>query len=379
MAATLKLRSLAISLIVAGGLLLMITLALSVIRMLSPELLSSHKSPTAQQIIERGYLRCEISNQLPGLAARTSWAESETDRLRPEDTGSDYYFDATGLEADFCRAIAIALLNDQNAVAFRTSKQKQQQRMSALSLGEIDVMFSSTVFQSMEDAANSINYGPAYYFEPMVLMTEIDSDNANNSFADQRFRSLRVCTTRSTHPAAVAQRFSGKYQLQWQLVSAIDENQPFRNYVQAVVAYENNACDAVVGRHSVLQKYIRKNPSDNKLINRSKLIPLGLNYVSPHVVVVSNKDEHWEDIVSHAIWSTMDADARGFSSDSKNLYQRHVLWNSLGLDPANAGNLIKTLGNYREIYQRNLAGHSPDSGANRHYLIDERGMLIVPR
>ena len=395
-----QLRQTAIALIVTGVSVTVIAAALA-LASFAPfahdESATKPHSVILAAAAQRGYLRCEISNQLSGLAERGEPADEipslDAEQLLPEDLEGGFFTLARGIEADFCRAVALAVFGKPDAAAFRITRMSLPERMQALARGEVDVLFRSTAFHSAENAAYDIAFGPVYYFEPIVVLSGIAVDEndpqvvppsglypAAAAVHSEAFRKLRVCSTKSTHTTNAARLFSVRHQRDWQLIHTTDAAgaKPFRNYLQVATAYEQGKCDAMVGRLSVLQHYQRNNPNGSNSIAASRMRPLGSNYVAPHVVAVSDADATWLDIVHTVIHATLDAQARGYSRDHADGYHRGTLWRSLGLEPANATELIRTLGNYHEIYQRNLAIDSPNSGANQHYLLDERGLHIVP-
>ena len=98
---------------------------------------------TLKTIKERGVLSCGVSQGLPGFSA-------------PDDTGK-----WSGLDVDFCRALAAVILNDPLKVKFVPLSAKD--RFTALQSGEIDVLSRNTTWSLSRDTSLGLNFTAVMY------------------------------------------------------------------------------------------------------------------------------------------------------------------------------------------------------------------------
>ena len=97
---------------------------------------------TLETVKARGYLSCGVSQGLPGFS-------------NPDDKGS-----WSGLDVDFCRAVAAAVLGDARRVRFAPLSAKE--RFTALQSGEIDLLSRNTTWTQTRDAALGLNFLAAH-------------------------------------------------------------------------------------------------------------------------------------------------------------------------------------------------------------------------
>jgi len=331
-------------------------------------------SPTIAAIRERGYLKCEISNEVEGLATRDYEAEEtgeELTNLTADDISEGFFRHANGLEADICKSIAIAVLGDVNAVAFIVSGSNRVQRMRAVVKGERDILFRSSIYHHI-NKLESVNYSEVYFLEPVVLASrQIEEDPTSESYS-----SIRVCTTGYNLPGLATRRFSDEHQLNWDIITDNpDTEERYESFHNLIDAYSEGQCEGFTGKWSLLQKHVIKNK--NHKLEGTQLHALGPNYLLPHTAIVNNSDNRWLDVVNAVLWTLINSDLRGFSKTGNTEYTRERLWSALELDSSNAAKIISEVGNYREIFERNLGDIAPISEVNRHYMF-KAGKLFAP-
>ena len=99
-------------------------------------------APASAQVLnnvkQRGSLICGVSQGIPGYSS-------------PDDKGN-----WTGIDVDFCRAIAAAVLNDANKVQFRGLSTKD--RFTAVQSGEVDVLSRNSTWTLSRDAALGLSF-----------------------------------------------------------------------------------------------------------------------------------------------------------------------------------------------------------------------------
>ena len=132
---------------------------------------------TLQEVLDRGALRCGISG------SAVAFSETQPD-------GS-----ATGFDADFCRAVAAAVLGDANAVEFRALTAAE--RFEALKNQEIDVLMRNTTWTQSRDTDIGMDFAPTTYYDGQQLMGRRDFPfTANSTLAD--IDGAVVCTNAGT-------------------------------------------------------------------------------------------------------------------------------------------------------------------------------------
>ena len=111
---------------------------------------SSVFAGTLDDVKAKGHLQCGVSQGLFGFS-------------NPDDAGN-----WTGLDVEFCRAVAAAIFNDPQAVKFTPLSSKQ--RFTALSSGEIDLLARNTTWTMTRDASLGLNFSVVNYYDGQGMM-----------------------------------------------------------------------------------------------------------------------------------------------------------------------------------------------------------------
>ncbi|HPQ95794.1 MAG TPA: transporter substrate-binding domain-containing protein, partial [Thiolinea sp.] len=111
---------------------------------------SAQAATTLETIKEKGYLQCGVSQGLPGFS-------------NPDDKGN-----WTGLDVDYCRALAAAIFGDAEKVRFTPLSAKE--RFTALSSGEIDVLSRNTTWSMTRDTQLGLNFVGVTYYDGQGMM-----------------------------------------------------------------------------------------------------------------------------------------------------------------------------------------------------------------
>jgi len=317
---------------------------------LAAAVLSAPEPAVAQSIVEkvrqRGFVSCGASQGVPGLS-------------RPDERGA-----WTGFDVETCRAVAVAVFGDKDKARFVPLNAAQ--RLPALQTGEIDVLSRTTTWTYSRDLAVRF-----------VITNLFDNDAAMVR------KSLGAKTFKDLDGASVCLQGGGSL-----LEKALDEAEEtlkikvkrvyFDSTVQSRDSYFAGRCDAYMtdGLAAVGQRAsAARNPDEHDIIS-SGLTLEGLG------VAIPRGDERWFDIVRYAVNVLIWAEEKGITS--KNIDEiakaptsaevRRVLglepgWSrALGLDDKWAYNIIKQVGNYAEIWDRNLGKDSTlkaERGRNR--------------
>jgi general L-amino acid transport system substrate-binding protein len=280
----------------------------------------------------RGELICGVHTGLPGFSA-------------PDDKGV-----WKGLDADMCRVVAAAVFGDPNKVKFVPLT--AQQRFTALQSGEIDMLSRNTTWTLSRDTALGLNFTVTTYYDGQgfLVRKKLGVKSA------LELGGATVCVqTGTTTELNLADYFrANKMELHSLTIEA---------YEEVTAAFVAGRCDVLTSDASQLAT-IRAtdtpNPDDYvilpEIISKEPLAP-----------AVRHGDDEWFDIVKWSIYATIEAEEKGLTSknvdEAKSSPDPTVkrllgvtpgLGKDLGLDEAWAYNIIKQVGNYGEIYERNV-------------------------
>jgi general L-amino acid transport system substrate-binding protein len=261
---------------------------------------------------------------------------------------------ARGLDADTCRAIAAAVLGD--AAKARFTVLSSQARLPALQSGQVDVLPRTTTWTQTRDTANGLNFTAVNFYDGQGFMVR-------RSAGVQRAAQLAgatICVTSGTTNELNLADWARANNVRVQPL-VFDQNEETRN------AYNSGRCDAFTTDASQLAG-IRTALRDP---NEHVILP-DIISKEPLAVAVRHGDDQWFDIVKWTIFALIEAEELGVTQAnvdemlaSQNPAIRRLLGNSgdhgplMGLDRRWAYNAIKAVGNYGEIFERNLGSGSP--------------------
>ena len=311
---------------------------------------------TLAAVQARGVLICGVNGQLAGFS------------VLDEATG-----DFVGIDADYCRAVAQAVLGDASAVEFRPLTGSQ--RGPALQTGEIDVLIRNTTNTTSRDAAWG-NFTQTIFYDRQGMMAPVDS--GITTLADLEGATICVLAGTTTEQNLVDQM----------AVRGITYEALINEQTDAVYAtYEEGRCDAVTSDQSQLaaRRSGLADPSAHLLLEESiSKEPLG--------PVVPHGDEQWYNIVTWVVNVTIEAEELGITSANVQdalasddpITQRLLgvtgdVGSQLGLANDWVVGVIGNVGNYAEIYDRHLGPDSAiplERGLNSLWL--DGGLLYSP-
>jgi len=291
---------------------------------------------TLETVRARGYLSCGASQGLPGFSspdAKGRWS---------------------GIDVDFCRAVAAAVLKDPEKVRFTPLSSKE--RFTALQSGEIDLLSRNSTWTQTRDTALGINFAGVVYYDGQGFLVR---------------RSLGVKSARELDGAAVCVNAGTTTEL-----NLADYFRTRRmNYTpvvfeksdEVVAAYAAGRCDVYTTDQSGLyaQRLKLKDPAAHvvlpEIISKEPLGP-----------AVRQGDDKWFNIVRWSLFALIGAEELGvrranvaaLAAESRNPEIRRLLGRegkageNLGLDPEWALRMIAAVGNYGEMFERHLGESS---------------------
>jgi general L-amino acid transport system substrate-binding protein len=281
-----------------------------------------------------------------------------------------------GLDVDVCKAIAAATLGDANKVKWVPLN--SQQRFTAIQSGEVDILSRNTTWTLTRDASLGLNYAGVTYYDGQGFMVPVKSKLKSA----KQLKGATVCVQAGTTTEKNLTDFSRANNLNIKPVV-------FDKFEAANAAYFSGRCQAyttdVSGLASVRNKEA-KTPGDHMilpdLISKEPLGP-----------AVRRGDDEWFAIVRWVVFGLIEAEEYGITKakvetlqkDSKDPSIGRLLGTTedtgklLGLDKDWLARSLKAVGNYGEIFERNVGPKSVlglPRGSNN--LWSKGGLMYAP-
>lgn len=281
----------------------------------------------------------------------------------------------SGIEVDVCRAVAAAVLGDSKKVKFVPLS--GQARFTALQSGEVDLLSRVTTWTLTRDTSLGLNFGPTIFYDGQGFM--VRKKDKVTKIKD--LNGATICTQQGTTSELNLADYFRANRLKMKTVV-------FESNDEVTQAFFKGRCDAFTNDASglVAERSKTKNPDDYLIMKEviSKE-PLG-----PAVV---HGDDQWFDIVKWSVFAMISAEEYAINSEnvdkikksSKVPNVKRLLGvtpgngKSLGLDEDWAYNIIKQVGNYGEVFERNIGKKSPlklERGLND--LWTKGGLMYAP-
>jgi len=316
-----------------------------------------------QLIRDRGELICGVNGGLPGFS------------FLEEGTGN-----WSGFDVDYCRAVAAAVLGNADAVRFEPLS--ADDRGPALQTGLVDVLIRNTTWTVTRDTSWGL-FAPTTFYDGQGMMVNRALEAERTTTPAQTLEDLAGATIcvqsgTTTELNLADQMAAAGVQFTTSVFGTIDETYQ---------AYEAGTCDAVTSDRSqlVARRTTFANPDDHVLLD----VVMSKEPLGP---VVPLNDDEWFNVVKWTVFATFEAEEQGITQanvqemvGSDNPVVQRLLGTegelgaALGLDNDWVVNVISAVGNYGEIYDRNLGPETPfnlDRGPNRPWT--EGGLLYAP-
>jgi len=330
---------------------------------LAPLLLALLLSPLARAgktldaVKARKEVICGVSTGLAGFSA------------------SDSKGNWLGLDVDICKAIAAAVVGDRGRV--RWTPLNAQQRFASLQSGEIDLLSRNTSWTLTRDASLGLHFTGIVFYDGQGFMVAKKSKIS----AARQLANAEVCVQSGTTTEKNLSDYSRAQNLKMKPVV-------FESFEASLKAFFSGRCPAyttdATSLAAILQKEAR-NPGDYtilpELISKEPLGP-----------VVRRGDDEWFAVVKWVVYALIEAEELGITQANADAQRASAnpavlrllgvsedLGKSLQLDRDWAYRAIKAVGNYGEIYERNLGSGSTlklPRGANR--LWSKGGLIYAP-
>lgn len=328
---------------------------------LAPALASAQTTPmpagpTLQAIRDRGHLICASADPLPGFAQ----------------PGADGRW--TGFDVDFCRAVAVAVFNDASKMEFVPLT--GDSRFAQLQTGGIDVIARNAPWTMRRDTGYGATYVATSFFDGQSIMVP-ESLGAVSAY---QLDDVKICIVDDAEGLANLREFFFTTQATYTELLYEDRE-------DLGVAYRAGLCNAVSASASWLNAMRRSlpDPANHRILPER----IGKGAFGP---VVRSGDDQWFDIVQWTLFALIDSEEAGVTSrniESLQAAKTHRIRRllgiegtfgpSIGLDSHFIANVIRAVGNYGEIFERNF-GPSTDAAVVRgqNALWINGGLLYAP-
>jgi general L-amino acid transport system substrate-binding protein len=293
------------------------------------------------RVRERERLICGVSANLPGFS------------IQEGDAWNGFY-------VDFCRAIAAAVLGNPGAVQFRVVAPTD--RFAAVQRNDVDVLLLPTPYSLTRDAIPHIGFAPPIFHDHQAVMVrqpkpskptpKAPAQRPIQRLADLNKRSICV-------ESGISSRVLQSYLTQAKVAASL---QTAPDLAAVLNQYEKGTCDAISADLSQLLAWRSRQPQKQE----HTLLPDRLSW-EPLSPVVHSGDDRWRTIITWVVFSTIRAEELGITRQNHGalrsrpdpevgrfLGTQDSLGIELGLDPDWTTQILDSVGNYGEIFERHL-------------------------
>lgn len=292
-------------------------------------------TPTLEKVQSRDSVRCGVNAAQPGFSSLDD---------------SDQY---QGLDTDVCRSVAAAALGDANKVDFVPLDSVE--RFTALQSGEVDLLSRTTTWTSSRDTAQGMNFTGVSYYDGQAFMVASDLGVQSAEELD----GAAVCTQSGTTSELNLSDYFRIHDMSYDAVV-------FDSPEQSIAGFEAGRCDVLSSDASQLYA------------QRMQLADPDMAVVLPEIIskeplgpAVRQGDDQWFNIVKWSLFAMLNAEEYGVTSENVDehnnsdnpdvarlLGQDGNYGEGMGLNEDWAYQIIKQVGNYAEIYDRNVGADS---------------------
>ena len=314
------------------------------------------QADTLESVKERGYLQCGVTTGLPGFSS-------------PDEKGN-----WTGIDVDVCRSMAAAVLGDAAKVKFVPLTAKE--RFTALQSGEIDVLSRNTTWTQSRDTSLGLNFVGVNYYDGQGFMVSKNLGVSSAKELDGATVCIQAGTTTELNLADYFRESGMTF-----------EPVVFDTSAQSVQGFETGRCDVLTSDQSQLYALRTKLAKPKNAVVLPEVIskePLG--------PVVRQGDDLWLNIARWSLFALINAEELGLTTENVEKMQTSkdpaiarfvgktgTAGKPLSLNDDWAYQIVKQVGNYSEVFERNVGSKSPlliDRGLNA--LWKDGGIVYAP-
>lgn len=291
---------------------------------------------TLEDVVARGVLKCGVSTGSPGFSS-------------VDDNGN-----WAGFDVDICRAVAAATLSDAEKVEFLPLAEHES--FTALLSGEVDILSRHLAWTFTKDTALAVHFTGVSFFDGQGLMAA----SSLNALKSDDLQKVRICSPVGSPLEENLVDYLDRKKIEYKFVR-------YENLDLAVKGFENGNCDLFSLAKSQL------NGLRLGLLDPGKAVVLPEEIAKePLGPVVRQGDDNWFNIVRWCLYSLINAEELGITSGnleemriSNRLAVQRLFTlgengaKGLGLPNDWSVQIIRQVGNYGEIFDRNFGPGSP--------------------
>jgi general L-amino acid transport system substrate-binding protein len=294
-----------------------------------------YDTKTLKRTVQRDAVLCGVNTGLPGFSS-------------PDDKGN-----WSGFDVDFCRAVAAAIFNDPKKVTFVPLDANE--RFKELQARKVDILSRNSTWSMSRETSNDLYFPAVAYYDGQGFMVP----KVRNIDSALALDGSKVCVQESTTTQLNLADFFRTNNIKYQEIK-------FGKLDEAVKAYESGQCDTFTS--DVSQLYALR----SSLSKRAEQIILpDVISKEPLAPVVRQRDDDWMMIVKWTLYAMINAEELGVTS--KNIDEalkskkpdvmrlvgtEGAYGEDLGLTKDWAARIIRHVGNYGEVYERNVGSSS---------------------
>ena len=297
---------------------------------------AAHAGATLDAVKKKGFVQCGVSDGLPGF----SYVDAQGRYL--------------GIDVDVCRAVAAAVFGDASKVKYSPLTAKE--RFTALQSGEVDVLSRNTTWTSSRDSAMGLNFTGVTYYDGQGFLVNKSLGVASAKELD----GATVCVQAGTTTELNLSDYFRSNGLKYTPIT-------YDTSDESAKSLESGRCDVLTSDQSQLYAQRIKLAQPDEYVVLPEVIskePLG--------PLVRQGDEEWFDIVRWTLFAMLNAEELGVDSknveriakETKNPDVARLLGTEgeygkdLQLPRDWAVRIVKQVGNYAEIFDRNVGAGS---------------------
>ena len=317
-------------------------------------------SQILQAVQDRGQLVCGVNDLVPGFGF-----------LEPDGTFS-------GFDVDYCKAIAAAVLGDPEAVEYVPLT--AEARLTAVQTGQVDVLIRNTTWTSSRDAGSGLSFAVTTFYDGQGMMVrEADGFTSVDDLADATICTLQGTTTELN----LADRLPNSEAL------GFEDNDTLQQ------AFIEERCDGWTSDKSQLAS--RRFIFPEEAGGPESLVILEETFSKePLGPLTIDNDSQWYDVVNWVVIGTILAEEAGVDSSNVSAMAAEppsvdiarllgvpfeggeVFEPGLGIDPAYMQGVLAAVGNYGEIYDRNITPIGIERDGTLNALWTDGGLIYGP-
>jgi general L-amino acid transport system substrate-binding protein len=290
-----------------------------------------YDTKTLKRTVRRDAVHCGVNTGLPGFSS------------------ADEKGNWSGFDVDFCRAIAAAIFDDPRKVKFVPLEAKE--RFTELANRKVDVLARNSTWTMSREVEYALHFAAVSYYDGQGFMVP----KTRNVSSSVELNASTVCVQAETTSVLNLRDYFRANNMKYQEKESATVDDMFK-------AYASGQCDVLTADVSELYALRLKLPKSGDhdilpdIISKEPLAP-----------VVRHRDDDWLLIVKWTLYAMMNAEELGVSSQNidnalkstKPDVMRLVgtageYGEELGLSKDWAARIIRHVGNYGEVYERNV-------------------------